>query len=232
MKKSLLSRTFALLLACGSSLAAQTVGSVPDKSPYLDLHDGMRFGVVAGWLATGSDVVGVGPKSAPMVGLRYDLAVGGPVYITGSLFGVSTTRTVLDYTKNAATRNIGTQSTTLVDANVAVAMSLTGLRTWHHLQPLVSLGVGVVGAPGDKADVSGFTLGTMLAFSYGFGVRYSTGRNSELRFDLNQYWWQLKYPDLYRSTQGDPVAIKPTGGLSSYTANTALTIAWSLRSFR
>lgn len=232
MKKNFLSPMLAILLSCGSTLAAQTIGSVPDKSPYLDLHDGMRFGVVAGWLATGTDAVGVGPKSAPMLGLRFDLAVGGPVYLTGSLFGVSTSRTVLDYTKSAATRDIGTQSTALVNANVAIAMSLTGLRTWHRLQPLVNLGVGVVGAAGDKADVSGFKLGTMLSFSYGFGVRYSTGRNSELRFDLNQYWWQIKYPDLYRSTQGDPVAIKPTGGLSSYTANTALTIAWSLRSFR
>ena len=232
MKKIFVSSALALMLAFGSSLAAQTIGSVPDKSPYLDLHDGMRFGVVAGWLATGSDVVGVGPKSAAMLGVRYDLAVGGPVYLTGSLFGASTTRTVLDYTKSAATRNIGTQSTGLVNANVAAAMSLTGLRTWHHLQPLVNLGVGFVSAPGDKADVSGFKLGTMLSFSYGFGVRYATGRNSEFRFDLNQYWWQLKYPDLYRSTQGDPVAIRPTGGLSSYTANTTLTIAWSLRSFR
>ena len=222
----------AVLLSCGSALAAQTVGSLPDKSPYLDLHDGMRFGLVAGWLATGTDAVGVGPKSAPMLGFRYDVAVGGPVYLTGSLFGLSTTRSVLDYTKSAAARNIGTQSTELVNANVAIAMSLTGRRTWRHLQPLVNLGVGVVSAPGDKADVSGFKLGTMLSFSYGFGVRYATGRNSELRFDLNQYWWQLKYPDLYRSTQGGPVAIKPTGGLSSYTANTALTIAWSLRSFR
>ena len=232
MKKPLLSSALALLLSCGSALTAQTVGSLPDKSPFLDLHDGMRFGLVAGWLATGSDPVGVGPKSAPMLGLRYDVAIGGPVYLTGSLFGTSTTRTVLDYTKSRATRDIGTQSTGLVNANVAIAMSLTGQRSWHRLQPLVNLGVGVVSAPGDKVDISGYKFGTQFSFSYGFGVRYATGRNSELRFDLNQYWWQLKYPPLYRSTQGDPVAIRATGSLDSYTANTALTIAWSLKSFR
>ena len=232
MKRSLLSSAFALLLSCGSSLAAQTIGSLPDKSPFLDLHDGMRFGLVAGWLATGSDPVGVGPKSAPMLGLRYDVAIGGPVYLTGSLFGTSTTRTVLDYTKSRATRDIGTQSTGLVNANVAVAMSLTGLRTWHHLQPLVNLGVGVVSGPGDKADISGYKFGTQFSFSYGLGVRYVTGHNSELRFDLNQYWWQLKYPDNYRSTQGDPIAIKAAGSLGAYTANTALTVGWSIRSFR
>ena len=115
---------------------------------------------------------------------------------------------------------------------LTMRMSLTGPRSWHHLQPLVNLGVGVISAPGDKPDISGYKFGTQFSFSYGFGVRYATGRNSELRFDLNQYWWQLKYPPLYRSTQGDPVAIRATGSLDSYTANTALTIAWSLRIFR
>jgi hypothetical protein len=220
------------LAGAASTLGAQTIGTLPDQSPYNDLHDTQRFGLVAGWLATGRDAVGVGPKSAPIVGVRYDLAIGGPMYLTGTLFGTSTTRTILDYSRSAANRDIGTEATGLVNANVSVAMSLTGQRTWHHLEPLVNLGVGIVSAPGDKIDVSGYTFGTLLAFSYGAGLRYATGKNSELRLDVNQYWWQLKYPPLYRSTQGDPIAIKPTGGLSSYTANTALSLTWSVRHFR
>jgi hypothetical protein len=221
-----------MLVSSGAALTAQTVGSLPDKSPFLDVHDEQRFGLTAGWLLTGHDAAGVGPKSAPVVGIRYDLAIGGPAYLTGTLFGTSTTRTVLDYSKSAATRNIGTQSTGLINANVALAVSATGQRTWHKLQPLVNIGFGVVSGPGDNVDVSGYKLGTQFEFSYGLGVRYVTGKNSEFRADLNQYWWQLKYPELYRSTQGDPVAIKPTGPLNSYTANTALTIGWSVRSFR
>jgi len=222
----------AALLSSAHVLTAQTIGALPDKSPYLDLNDKMRFGLVAGWLATGSDAVGVGPKSAPIVGVRYDVPVGGPVYLTGTVFGTNTTRTVLDYTKSAATRDIGTQSTGLVAASVTAAVSLTGTRSWHHLQPLVDVGIGVVSGQGDKVDISGYKLGNLLTFTYGFGVRYATGRNSELRFDLNQYWWQLHYPLTYRSTQGDPVAIRATGSLGSYTANTSLTVGWSIRSFR
>jgi hypothetical protein len=229
VKKSLLA---AAMFWAAPVLGAQTLGSLPDRSPYLDLDDSQRFGLIAGWLATGSDAVGVNPKSAPMVGVRYDLAIGGPMYLTGTVFGTSTTRTVLDYTKSAATRDIGSQGLGLVGANVSVAMALTGRRSWHHIQPLVNVGVGLVSGPGDKLDISGYQFGTKLAFSYGFGVRYATGRNSEFRFDLNQYWWKLSYPALYRSTQGDPVAIKPTGSLSSFAANTALTIGWSLRRFR
>jgi opacity protein-like surface antigen len=220
------------LLLSGRALAAQTVGSLPDKSPFLDLNDGQRFGVVAGWLATGHDAVGVGPKSAPIVGVRYDVPLGGPVYLTGLLFGTSTTRTVLDYTRSAATRDIGTQGMELVNLNVSIAMSLTGARSWHHLQPLVNIGFGVASAPTDKVDISGYSFGTKFSFSYGAGLRYATGRTGEFRVDLNQYWWKLAYPDLYRSTQGDPVAIKPTGALESFQATTALTVGYSLRIFR
>jgi opacity protein-like surface antigen len=230
VRKALLA--LALLFATSPALVAQTVGSLPDQSPYLDLHDSMRFGLVAGWLDTGHDAVGVNPKSAPMVGVRYDLPIGGPMYLTGTVFGASTDRTILDYTKSAATRDVGTQPTGLVGADVSIALSLTGPRTWHRFQPLVNLGLGVVSGPGDKEDISGYAFGTQFAFSYGFGVRYATGRNSEFRVDINQYWWELKYPENYRSTQGDPIAIKANGSLSSYTANTALTIGWSIRGFR
>jgi hypothetical protein len=220
-----------LTLLAATTLSAQTVGSLPDKSPYLDLNDGQRYGLVAGWLDMGHDAVGVGPKSAPMVGFRYDLAIGGPVYVTGTLFGVSTTRDIYDYTKSVAARDIGSQASDLIDASISIALAITGKRTWHRLQPLVNLGVGLVTSPDDKVDISGYRFGTNVSFSYGLGLRFATGKNSELRLDLNQYWWELKYPPLYRSTQGDPIAIKPNGALSSYTANTALTLGWTVRSF-
>jgi hypothetical protein len=230
VKKTLVA--FALLLAAGPALGAQVVGTLPDHSPFLDLHDGQRLTVVAGWLQAGHDAVGVNAKSAGTVGVRYDLSIGGPVYLTGLLFGGSTSRTILDYTKPASRRDVGTQSFALVDANVSIGLSLTGKRTWHRLQPLVNIGVGVVSGPGDPGDISGDTFGTQFQLSYGAGVRLVTGSRSEFRLDVNQYWWELKYPPLYRSTQGDPISIKPAGSLSSWTANTALTLGWTFYAFR
>lgn len=222
----------ALLIAFAPVAGAQVVGTLPDKSPFVDLHDGPQLGLVGGWLAAGHDAVGVNAKSAPIIGVRYDLSLGGPVYVTGTVFGTTTNRTILDYTKPAARRNTGTQDFELVDANVALALSLTGRRTWHRIQPLVNIGAGVVTGLGDKGDISGYSFSTAFQFSYGAGVRLVTSSRSEFRLDINQYWWNVKYPPLYRSTQGDPVAIKPTGSLSSWTANTGLTLAWSLRAFR
>ena len=230
MKKTLL--TVALLVASATTLGAQVVGTLPDQSPFLDLPGGQRLTAFAGWLQGGKDAVGVNAKSAPMIGARYDLSIGGPVYVTGLLFGEATDRTILDYTKPASRRNIGTQSFALMDASIQLALSLTGKRTWHRVQPLINIGVGVVGGAGDPGDISGYTFGTAFQLSYGAGFRIVTSRRSEFRLDVNQYWWALKYPPLYRSTQGDPVAIKPTGPLSSWTANTALTLGWTFYSFR
>ena len=222
----------AALVALAPALHAQVVGTLPDQSPYLDIQDGQRLSVVAGWLQTGHDAVGVNAKSAPMYGVRYDLSIGGAAYISGVLFGASTDRTVLDYTKAVAHRDIGTHSLALIDGSAQLGLSLTGRRTWHRLQPLIYIGAGVVSGLGDTFDVSDDIFGTSFQFSYGAGLRFVASRNSEFRLDIQQYWWELKYPPLYRSTQGDPVAIKPTGSLSSWTANTALTLGWTFYMFR
>ncbi|MFI5310236.1 MAG: hypothetical protein ACHQQ3_03315 [Gemmatimonadales bacterium] len=238
---------FALVLTClspglpslgvrlaplGSRLSAQTIGALPDKSPFVDLTDHQRIGVTAGYLVTGHDPVGVNPKSAPFMGLRYDLYAGGPVYLTARFFAAPSERDVLDYTKSAATRRVGTQSSTIFGTDVGIAVSMTGDRSWHAIQPLLHLGFGLAGGIGDKIDVSHFSFSPTFAFSYGLGGRWVTGRNSELRADVNWYYWQVKYPDLYRSTQGDPIAIRPTGSMSPYTGNRAMTVSWTMGIFR
>jgi hypothetical protein len=213
-------------------LAGQAVGSLPEKSPYVDLRGGQRFGLEGGYLWTARDPAGVGPQSGPYAGLRYDFLAGGPAYITSRLFGASTVRDVLDYTRKRSVRNVGTQSSTLVGLDGGLGLSLTGARSWHGWQPLLQGGLGFVTAVGDKPDVSHYSFGTRFYLSYGFSARYIISRNSELRGDLTWFLWQLKYPDTYRSTDGDPIAIQPTGSLSPWTAGRALTVSWSWGIFR
>jgi len=219
-------------LGPGAQLHAQEVGSLPEKSPYNDLRDGQRIGLVFGYLSTGRDPVGVNPQSGQLIGARYDWYAGGPVYLTGRLFTVASTRDILDYTKKPAFRLVGTQRCDIWGADVGMAMALTGNRSWHGFQPLVNLGVGMAGAPDDKEDVSHFSFSPTFAFSYGLGLRLVTGRNSEVRADVSWYYWQMKYPDLYRSTQGDTLAIRPTGSLSPYVGNRAVSVSWTLGIFR
>jgi hypothetical protein len=220
------------LVRSGSSLSAQAVGHLPEASPFVDLHDGQRLGIVGGYLVTGRDPVGVNPVSGALVGLRYDWYAGGPAYLTARFFTVGSERTILDYTRKRAFRDVGTQKCNIWGADVGLAIALTGDRSWHKLQPLVNLGVGMAGGAGDKQDVSNFSFSPTFAFSYGLGLRWVTGRNSEFRADVSWYYWQRQYPDLYRSTQGDSVSIRPTGSLSPYVGNRALTLSYTLGIFR
>jgi hypothetical protein len=220
------------LVLRGSTLSAQAVGSLPEASPFSDLHDRQRLGIVGGYLFTGRDPVGVNPQSGALMGFRYDLYAGGPAYLTGRFFTVRSEREILDYTKKRAFRNVGSQTCNIWGTDVGLAIALTGDRSWHKLQPLVNVGLGVVGGAGDKQDVSHFSFSPTFAFSYGLGLRWVTGRNSEFRADVSWYYWQMKYPDLYRSTQGDSVAIRPSGSMSPYVGNRALTLSYTLGIFR
>lgn len=215
-----------------AALCAQAVGTLPEGSPYLDLRGGQRAGIDIGYLSTGSDPAGVGPKSAAYVGLNYELHASGPVYLTSHLFGASTDRRMLDYTKKASVRDVGNRSSVLIGADAGLALALTGDRTWHGVQPLVHVGAGVVLGATDKRDVSQYAFGTHLLLSYGLGARWVTGPNSELRADVTWFSWQLKYPELYRSTEGDPVAIRATGSLTPWVRNRAMTLSYALGIFR
>jgi hypothetical protein len=213
-------------------LSAQVIGSLPEKSPFVDLRDGHRFGVTAGYLVTGRDPVGVNPKSGPLIGLRYDLHGGGPVYLTGRMFMVPSERDVLDYTKKAAQRRTGTQTCTIWGTDIGMALAVTGDRSWHSIQPLVHADIGLAGGLGDKADVSNFSFTPSFSFSYGLGARWVTGKNSELRADVSWHYWKLSYPESYKSTEGDSIPIRPSGSMSPYAGNRAMTVSWTWGIFR
>ncbi|MBI1809175.1 MAG: hypothetical protein HYR75_04695 [Gemmatimonadetes bacterium] len=221
------------LAAQGSTPPAQ-VGALPDQSPFRDLEDGQRFGLVAGIWSFGHDPVNVGPNgTSPAFGLRYDLYLGGPAYFSVQALSGSVVRNVIDYLKHPASRLVGTQSSVLTDVNAGLTIALTGARSWHHVQPLVNFGLGMMFDAGDsQGDVSGFAVKPALSLNTGMGVRWITSKNSELRADLALAFWQLKYPQNYRSTDADPQAVYPTGSLSPWTVNKTVTLGWTWRVFK
>ena len=128
-------------------LGAQTtiVGTEPDKSPFQSIIDPTRVGAFGGLLFVTDNGPGVTPKSPiPIVGVRYDYHVAGPTYFNASLATGHTTRTILDYNRSAATRNIGEKNTWLMALDVGFDIAPTGDRTWKGIQPLAHLGAALV----------------------------------------------------------------------------------------
>ena len=183
------------LVALASTARAQ-VGYPPAKSPYVDLEYSQEFTPLFGYYYGREDPAGVVPGNGPLVGLHYQWRAGGPAHLTGEIARIGSSRTVLDPSKPAATRNLGEHSWPLCSADFGLGMSLTGARSWHKLVPMVNAGVGFM-SDFKSADVGGFKYGTRFALTWGAALRYVPGGRYQLRADLSNRLTSIRYPDVY-----------------------------------
>ena len=72
-----LSGAIALLFI--ATAASAQVGHSPENSPFRDIAGGQELTLFAGHYNAGQDAVGVAPKPGPIIGLLYQIHVGGPV---------------------------------------------------------------------------------------------------------------------------------------------------------
>ena len=226
------------LLAVAAPLAAQ-VGYDPAKSPYHDVpwRQGLTF--VAGWYNAAIDPAGVAPRSAPMLGLRYDLQLAGPAQLTIRSAATASKRHLLDPRQPKATRMLGEVDAPLLLTDIGLTLNLTGQRSWHGLVPLVQFGAGVASDLKPATDVGNYkfggTSGTTFALSLGTGVRYVPGGRFsrwEVRADVTDYLFALKYPGSYISTATTPSVLKPDASASSWRHNAGLTLGLTYRFLR
>lgn len=225
-------RVKALLFAAAVVLtaipASAQVGHEPAKSPYVDLEYGQEFTLLGGYLRTRLDPAGIAPKSRPIVGVRYEAKLTGPLAFSADMIGGGGSRDVIDPLKPVATRKLGTQSNAVVAADIALALNLTGERSWHSLVPQIRGGIGLVSSRA-KDDSSGFAFGTRFAFTMGGGVKYvPAGGRFQLRADVTDRIFKLDYPDAYYRLASDNTAVLPGSTAKSfYTHHTALTVGVS-----
>ena len=211
------------------ALAQRPVGHEPATSPYRDTEWRQQVIPIAGVLRSSRDVAGVGPRTGAMLGVRYDVGIGGPLQLTSRLAYADGERTVKDPVKPAATRVVGTKGSGLLLADVGLTMALTGRKAWRGVVPTLGGGVGIVSDFDTKPDVGGYYFGTKFAFNWGPGLRIVTGKRLEWRVDATQHLWQLKYPERYRTEGAGVTPLVPgTRGLNSFAGNWALTVggAW------
>jgi hypothetical protein len=169
----------------------------------------------------------VAPRSAAMTGVRYELNLVGPLALSADLTRSFSERQKLDPAKPRATRDMGIESTPVYAADVALALDLTGRKSWHHLVPQVRGGLGVLSS-GAKDDSSGFSFGTPFAFTFGGGLKFVPGGRLQLRMDVTDRVFKLSYPDsYYRKASDNTSVLEDTTPRSFYTHHTALTVGVS-----
>ena len=187
----------AITLAAANAVGAQ-VGHTPQESPYVDLVYRHEITTFSGYLDTRRDPAGVAPRSAPIAGVRYSLYLAGPASLTARLAYGRTNRTVLDPIEPADSRvAIPDASVSLLVADVGMALSLTGFKSWNRLVPELSGGLGFISDFRTEADVGGFDFGTRFALTLGAGVRYVPGGRFQLRADVTDNLYRIAYPNTY-----------------------------------
>ena len=222
-----------LLVAASAPLiiaraASAQVGHEPAKSPYVDLEHSQELTLLGGYLRARHDPAGVAPKSRPMFGALYEIRLAGPLAFSTEVVAATGTRDAIDPLKPVATRQLGTRSNPVLAADLALALNLTGERSWHSLVPQIRGGLGLVSSQA-KDDSSGFAFGTRFAFVTGGGMKYvPEGKRFQIRADVADRIFKLDYPDAYYRLASDNTAVLPgSTSKSFYTHHTALTVGVS-----
>jgi hypothetical protein len=221
----------ALALVLITTTAQAQVGHLPENSPYRDVETRQEFTFFGGHYSAGEDLIGVGPRSGPMYGLRYEVHVGGPALLMARWAHVNSERFPIDPTKSGAASKLPTQAVGLNLLDADLVLNLTGQKSYHHFVPVVNLGAGIASCSCTvKPDP--YTFGTAFAFSYGGGLRYVPGGRFQLRADWGNYLYQLKYPTAYYLNNGSGAAVPNKQARSFWKNNRALTVGASLLFFR
>jgi hypothetical protein len=207
--------------------AAAQVGHDPASSPYRDLEHKQELTWLVGYVRARHDPAGVAPRSALTTGVRYELNLVGPLGLSADVTRTFSERNVVDPALPRATRDLGTERAPVYAADVALALDLTGRKSWHHLVPQVRAGLGVVSS-GAKDESSGFSFGTPFAFSFGGGLKFVPGGRLQLRMDVTDRVFKLSYPDsYYRDASDNTSVLEETTPRSFYTHHAALTVGVS-----
>lgn len=216
--------TAALLFATPAALTAQgVVGYPPERSPYRDVPDWQRITFFGGYFIPQKDEIGATPRSGPIAGFRYEVSVGGPAQFVARAAYVASHRAAFDPTRPQATRSLGDVRQALYLADVGFALNLTGQKSWHHIIPVTTFGLGVITGPGTAAR-DPYRFGTQFAISSAIGVRIVPAGTYELRLEAGSTLYQSRYPGSYFIS---PDAATPPL-LGARTARSGFRNAWSL----
>ncbi len=216
------------LAAAAPAAGAQDVGFTPAESPYRDVIYRQELTGFTGYYAAAEDPVGVAPRSGPMLGVRYEIRLGGPAQFYARAAVVNSERTVLDPTKAPDQRMLGDDRLALGLLDVGISMNLTGQKSWHHLVPVVTGGLGVASSF-EGEDVGGYRFGTPFALTLGGGIRVVPGGRLQFRADITDHLYQVRYPGTYYTppATGVPAVLSPTAKQNVWKHNAALTVGFS-----
>ena len=222
--------TLTMLLGCTVPVGAQ-IGHQPGQSPYRDLVYKQELSLLTGYHGGSKGRAGVAPAGGPLLGVRYEIRIGGPATFTARLARVWSERTVIDPTKPDSTRSLGKRDWPIYLSDVGISINLTGQKSFWQLVPVLNGGIGVATDFSKGGDPGGYSFGTPFAFNFGGGIRWVGSSRLQLRLDIADYLYQLEYPDSYFvppvGETGGGAVLAGSASKNEYTHNAVLTLGAS-----
>lgn len=207
MKRRVLVVAMLWSAAVGSRLAAQRI-----DSPYRFVEHSQGTGIYGARLWPSEGRIGLGPQRASGLGVRYGIALSGPITLEVDMLYAPTTRAIGDTAltvPDSLPTMIGEADMKLLVAMGSIRFNITGGRTWRGLQPFVLFGGGLA------SDIAGKTalqdsvpasarsnFGTSFAGQLGAGIAWYPTARWSLRFEARNALWKLKYPVAFQRIQG------------------------------
>ena len=190
-------------------MADAQVGYEPKDSPYRDVEYRQGVTAMAGWYSAALDPARVASRSGPMAGLRYDLTLAGPAQLSVQSAYVQSERNVIDPRQPRSSQLLGRRKAPLLLNDVGITLNLTGSRSWHDLIPLIQFGGGAATDLNSSADIGNYSFGTAFAISLGAGIRWVSRGRWEVRGDVIDHLYSIRYPatyaQAYTTNPNDPV---------------------------
>ena len=197
-----------LLCICASVPAASQaqglVGNPPERSPYRDIIDHQSITLFGGRFAGNAGAASVGALPGFAYGLRLAIRLSGPVDFWATIGEAASSRHVI----NADTSVTHTDSARrgpdiklpLALVDLALALNMTGDKTWHRLAPYVALGGGFVVPTHSVTDPGGYQIGFNFALVPTIGTRWFLSDDLAVRFEARDYFFRYQYPLAYFDT--------------------------------
>ena len=220
-----------LASATTSVMAQAQVGYPPAESPFRDIPYRQELTVVGGYFAAGKDPVGVAPQGGPVVGVRYEARIGGPAQLAVRVSRVFSERQLLDPTRPEGDRFYAVQSWPLYLADLGITFNLTGQKSFRGFVPVATMGGGIASDFKGGEDIGGYKFGTAFALSFGAGIRWVSDGRYQVRLDVLDYLYQVRYPNSYFTPSGTQPPVR-SGAQNVWTHNAVITLGGSYQFFR
>jgi opacity protein-like surface antigen len=175
-------------------------------SPYRFITQKQHVDAFGAYFDPSHGRLGAGPNSGYGGGLRWGMAISGPLAIELELAYAPLTRPVVDTAFNADSSHVvkGQADMNMMTALANVRFNLTGARTWHSLQPFLLFGAGLAtnfskenGADSLVVRDARFGFGTSFAGNVGAGLEYFVSPRIAARLDGGATLWKLKAPNAF-----------------------------------